>query len=70
MITIEQIKHRIDDIKQIVQDQESAHMKEDQLHLDVLEAISNGSLKTIGDIRTAASLAFSTSAIGYDRWYA
>lgn len=67
MITIEQILHRIDDIKQSSDDDESAHAKEDQLREEILQAIASGWCE---DPREYASLALTTADIRFARWCA
>lgn len=65
-MTIEELQRRVDHIKAIAGDDESAHSEEDDLRRDVLQAIADGN-----PIAAAlASLALTTSEIEFSRWCA
>lgn len=65
-LTLEEIKIRIQEIKDISYDNEKAHGYEDQLREDILKAISEGA----ENAQEMAKLALSTNDIKFSRWYA
>lgn len=67
--TIEWVRHEVDRIASIADDDESAHSAEDRLHKDVLGAIANGSIKP-HDAAAFAGLALETTRIDFARWCA
>ena len=63
---IEEIKKRIDEIKERRDDSENAHAMEDTLWEDVLIAISEG----VDNSKELAKECLKTSEIKFDRWFA
>jgi hypothetical protein len=58
----------IAEIKELAKDDnENAHIKEDQLYYSVLRAIANG---TAENAQEWASLVLTTKDFDFDRWYA
>jgi hypothetical protein len=66
-MTDDDIKERIERISGFALEDERAHIMEDELHQDVLLAISEGKCK---DPARAAHLALRTKKIKFGRWYA
>lgn len=66
MITVEEARARVEAIRAIAGDDESAHAAEDALRHEVLQAIMNGA----DNARALAAVACSTEAIQFCRWCA
>ena len=64
-MTIEEIKRRVKEIKQLSEDNEYAHIKEDRLWENVLQAIADKSENP----HELAKEALETSKISFTRWY-
>jgi hypothetical protein len=60
-----EIRSRIQDIAEIIEDNEGAHAREDALYKDVLGAIAAGA----PDPASLAEAALEARALDYDRWY-
>ena len=63
---VRDVEKRVDAIREIADDDEIAHMRQDELYRDVLAAISLGE-------RNAAALAAAALKVGdikFGRWYA
>ena len=67
---IDEIKLRVEGIDACKGDPEHAHVLEDKLHQDVLQAIADGDLFPFHTPAECAKAALSTSRIRFDRWYA
>lgn len=65
-MTIEEVRKRVSDIRDTVDDPETAHSAEDQLHQDVLQAIADGAAEP----RLLARAALKTLKLEFSRWYA
>ena len=63
----EEVQRRIEIIRAAAGDPEGAHVDEDMLFTDVLEAIAAG---TCEDPTECARLALTTSEIDFPRWHA
>ncbi|MBD3861399.1 hypothetical protein IEE86_16865 [Bacillus sp. 28A-2] len=63
-MTVDEVKERVEDIRQIAFDDEAAHGMEDDLYNDVLGAIANGA----GNPEKLASEALKTQDIEFYRW--
>lgn len=72
MLTLREIRHRIVDIRRLAKeaDNERAHVEEDRLHRDVLEAIAGGEFDELAEAAEVARLALWTQRIRFERWYA
>lgn len=66
-MTIEEVQKRLDSVKDMSGDYEVAHDEEDDLHRDVLAAISNGHF---GEASEWASIALRTENIDFPRYCA
>ena len=66
-MTIDEVRKTILEINEVRRDDERAHSREDDLHTDVLRAISAG---TAENPREMARLALTTEAIEFHRWCA
>jgi len=64
-MTIDEVRERVDDIRHGAGDDETAHGMEDNLYIDVLEAIANGA----GNPEKLAAEALKTQEIEFYRWY-
>jgi hypothetical protein len=65
-MTIEEIEKRVQQIKEIADDDEMAHIKEDDLRNDVLIAISKG----VPNAEELAYVVLKTGQIEFSRWCA
>lgn len=65
-MTLEELQKKIDEIKQIRDDDEVAHSREDRLRHDVLEAVAEGSPIA----KELAELVLTTTGIHFSRWCA
>jgi hypothetical protein len=65
-LTADDIQRRVNAIAIIAGDPESAHISEDELHVDVLRAIADGA----PDAAELAKAALHTLTLGFSRWYA
>jgi hypothetical protein len=66
-MTLNEIKARLEDIRAIDDDNETAHRKEDQLYIDVLKFIASGACR---DAPGYAYAALAAEKLKYVRWYA
>ncbi len=66
-LTPDAVRSQVDAISGIAGDEETAHVREDELHVDVLSAIADGRCT---DVAACARLALTTLDIDFDRWYA
>lgn len=66
-MTIDEIKKRINEIRERSGDDESAHGLEDKLYYDILVSIADGSTD---DAQGIAREAIKTQAIRFSRWCA
>lgn len=67
MLTPEKVKEMVEDLKQIIGDDESAHAREDEIHQQTLEAISQGECFSPWE---CAKEALKTKEIDFNRWCA
>lgn len=65
-MTIHDVDARIMKIREMADDQETAHKAENELHRDVLRAIAMGAQNAAH----LAELALTTADIRFPRWYA
>jgi hypothetical protein len=65
-MTLEEVRKRIAEIKEISHDGEAAHSKEDDLYFDVLTAIAEGH----PDAQELAREALKADEIPYHKWFA
>ena len=65
-MTVEDVQFRVEEIRRMAGDGESAHGLEDDLWEDVLEAIAGGA----ENARHLATAALCTRSISFSRWYA
>jgi hypothetical protein len=68
-VTLEEIQKRVEEIRAVADDDESAHVLEDRLRRDVLSAIAEGFYDDAG-ARQAAAAVLSTKEIRFARWCA
>ncbi len=66
MITLGTIQKRLEEIRACIDDPENAHSLENDLFLDVLEAISNGS----SNAQELAEAALKSTELEFPRWCA
>jgi hypothetical protein len=66
-LTVAEVERRVEDIRAMAGDDESAHGAEDSLHSDVLAAIANG---VCDDSAACAKAALATHDIEFARWCA
>ena len=66
-MTVEEIRTRVARIAAEADDDESAHLHEDELHQDVLRAIASGDC---ADPAASAEAALQTQEIRFARWCA
>lgn len=66
-LTLDDVLRRVDAIRKMVGDDESAHSEEDDLHRDVLQAIADG---RCDEPRACAAAALKTCELDFARWYA
>lgn len=66
-MTMQEIQKRLKEIKNIKDDNELAHVKEDALYIVVLEAIASG---TCTNPEGCAELALKAREIKFTRWFA
>lgn len=66
LITLEEIKERLEEIRSLAYDDETAHSRQDSLYLDVLTAIASGAKNA----RQLAAEAIKADDIEFSRWYA
>ncbi len=62
---VQEVQRQVARIREMADDNESAHAKEDSLWANVLEAIAGG----ISDSDGLASAALKTKEITFSRWY-
>lgn len=65
LITLEEIKKRLKEIKRLRHDDEEAHIRQDDLYLDVLTAIASGA----ENAKQLAAEAIKAEDIEFDRWH-
>jgi hypothetical protein len=65
-VTPDDVRARVEEIRSVADDDESAHGKEDRLHADVLRAIASGNPHA----QALALEALATEDIGFARWCA
>lgn len=65
-MTVEDVKERVEGIRDRRNDDATAHQAEDQLYLDLLTAISNGECD---DPVACCKLAITVKDIQFARWY-
>ena len=70
MITRAEAQLRVDGIRWISQDNESAHSEEDSLYRDVLATIADPGFDNMPLARDLAVIALSTQEIDFARWCA
>ncbi|WP_024427708.1 hypothetical protein [Bacillus safensis] len=63
-MTVDDVQERVEVIRQIALDDEAAHGMEDELYIDVLEAIANGA----DNPEKLAAEALKTQDIEFYRW--
>jgi len=66
----EEIRNRINDIKDAMSDNETAHILEESLYIDFIKAIANEEYNSIQDLVNDAKLVSSVTNLNYTRWYA
>lgn len=66
MMTVEELRKRVEYLIENCGDDEGAHSNEDELRADVLQAIADGH----PDAQELARLALRTSEADFSRWYA
>lgn len=64
-MTVDDVQERVEVIRQIALDDETAHGMEDELYIDVLGAIANGA----DNPEKLAAEALKTLEIEFSRWY-
>ncbi len=64
-MTLDEIKKRIDEIKEIAGDGEVAHKLEDELYLDFIRYVAGGNGE---DLEEKATFVSSTQGIEFFRW--
>ncbi|WP_353854764.1 hypothetical protein [Bacillus sp. Bos-x628] len=64
-MTVDDVRERVDDIRHEADNDEGAHSMEDDLYIDVLEAIANGA----DNPEKLAAEALKTKEIEFYRWY-
>lgn len=69
VLTRERVLARIDAIRAVQRDPETAHAEEDRLHEDVLRAIATNQFYGI-EAGPLAKLALETRRLGFPRWSA
>jgi hypothetical protein len=69
-VTIEDVRKRVEKIRQLQDDPEEAHALEDQLRQDVLEVIAEGEVMNATYMRLLATEALATKWFGFPRLYA
>jgi len=69
-MTIEDVKIKLEKIENIKWDDESAHIYEDELFYDFVEAIKENKYKTKKEIIKIATELFKVRSISFARWYA
>jgi hypothetical protein len=67
MMTIDDVRERVNEIRKMAADDERAHIYEDRLREDVLQAIADGKCR---DITGCAEEALTTRGISFARWCA
>lgn len=74
MLTVDEVRKRVEHIRYISQDNESAHIEEDQLYRDVLQAIVDMGVRSDAhpdlDMAELAREALKTCQIEFARWCA
>jgi hypothetical protein len=65
-VTVEEIRARVQEIKNLCDDNEAAHSLEDALDEDVLTAIADGAQNPA----ELARAALATKELEFERWYA
>lgn len=68
-MNIEEVKERLLEIKNISYDDEVAHIKEDELFYDFVEAIKDGKYKSIQQIIDIATELYKVRDIDFARWH-
>ena len=67
-MTLDEVRTRVDEIRAVASDDESAHSKEDDLYEDVLRAVMEDDCEpSASDL---AATALTTKAINFARWTA
>lgn len=66
-MTVDEVRERVEKIRTMRGDSEAAHANEDELYLNLLEAIADG---TCLDPKHCAEIAVTTRGIKFSRWYA
>ena len=66
-MTLDDVRKRVDEIRRVSWDDEVAHSREGDLHIDVLRAIADGAAE---DPKAMAKLALETCDIDFARWCA
>ncbi|KLK98059.1 hypothetical protein XJ18_17675 [Bacillus pumilus] len=64
-MTVDDVRERVENIRQVAFDDETAHGMEDDLYIDVLEAIATGA----DSPEKLAAEALKTQEIEFYRWY-
>lgn len=68
-MTVDEVRARVEQIRQVLRDDEEAHMGEDALWRDVLDAIASGDHPE-GQAPFLAREALATTSLDFARWYA
>ena len=63
----EDVRARVEEIRKVVRDCETAHGMEDHLYVDILKAISAGECE---DAKACATIALEVDNMDFTRWYA
>lgn len=64
-MTVDDVRERVENIRQAAFDDEAAHGMEDELYAEVLKAIANGA----DNPEKLAAEALKTEKIEFSRWY-
>lgn len=64
---LDELKKRIEEIKEIKDDPENAHIKADALYIDVLQSIADNTCENAVDM---AREALTVEGIDFPRWFA
>ncbi len=68
-MTPDEVQRRVDVIRSMTDDNEAAHLSEDSLWNDVLQAFADGRVDS-EEVSAVALEALAVREIDYDRWYA
>lgn len=67
---IEEARQRFERVCELVDDDESAHAREDDLHIFALRMIRDGQVDSLKDAQALADIALQTLDLKFARWCA